>query len=174
MPVSDPGNKKITIDILKKNNSKNILELGVGYGVFGSLIKNNIKDSKLFGIEIFLPYFDKIPKQYYDGLFNQDMRFFNYEDFCKKDQIDSILLIDSLEHLTREDGIILLDRLERICKLIIISVPIIDYKQGKEFGNEWEEHKTQWKQDEIEKLNYTLEFKNKVIGVFSKLCNNKF
>jgi len=174
MPTSNNGNKQPTIDILKRNNVNAILELGVGYGDCGYLIGEAIKNCKIFGIEIFKPYLENIPEGRYIKIFNEDMRFFDYDNFIKQQKVDAIIALDSIEHLNKNDGIKLLSKLETLTKLIIVSVPIIDCQQGIEFGNEWEEHKAQWTPEELINLGYTLEFKNSIIGVFYKKCVKKW
>jgi hypothetical protein len=167
MPVSDYGNKKPTIALLKKHNARTILELGVGYGDFGPILTENIEGCKLFGIEIYKPYFEQIPQHLYAKVFQEDMRTFDYKKFVEEEHPEAVLLIDSLEHLDRQDGVTLLKKLEQLFGLIIISVPVIDYI-NPEFENEWEEHKTQWKIEELLNLGYTIEYVNGVIGVFYK------
>jgi hypothetical protein len=169
MPISSDSNKKPVMDLLKRFRSKYILELGVGYGHFGPKIRIEIPGSYLVGIEIFKPYFEKIPTVCYKELYNEDIRNFPYEDLCNRVPIQAVMLIDVLEHLNREDGEKLLKRLEDLIQVIIVSVPIIDYPQDSFMGNEWEEHKTQWKIEELEKLGFTLDFKDELIGVFYKI-----
>jgi len=168
MPLSTKENKKPTMDLMKKNNLRRILELGVGYGVFGPKIKIELPGSFLVGIEIFKPYWDKIPTRCYSLLFNEDIRLFDYKKFNDEYHMQCILMIDVLEHLERKDGIELLKKLEDIGFFIIVSVPIVDIEQGPFLGNEWEAHKTQWKQHELEALGYKSEFIGDWVGVFYK------
>jgi hypothetical protein len=169
MPISSDNNKKPVMDLLKRFRVKNILELGVGYGHFGPKIRIEIPGSSLFGIEIFKPYFEKIPTVCYKELHNTDIRTFDYETHCPRLQIQAAILIDVLEHLCRNDALALLTRIEKLVLVIILSVPIVDFPQGIFMGNEWEEHKDQWKINELEALGYTLEYSDNVIGVFYKV-----
>ena len=169
MPISSKENKKPVMDLLKKLNCKNILELGVGYGHFGPKIRIEIPGSKLIGIEIYKPYFEKIPTNCYNGLYNEDMRTFDYDKLCSEIKFDAVMLIDSLEHIDRQDGFDLLQKLFKLFPLVIVSVPIIDYPQGEFMGNAWEEHKTQWKINELVQLGFMSYFIEEVIGVFYKL-----
>jgi len=168
MPTSAEENKLPVMNLLKQLKCKNILELGVGYGQFGPKIRIEIPGSRLFGIEIFEPYFSKIPVNCYERLFNDDIRTFDYENKMGDVDLDAILIIDVLEHLTKQDALELLGKLEKISKHIIISVPIIDVEQGEFLGNKWEEHKYQWKINEMLELNYSCKFAGKIIGIFHK------
>ena len=169
MPVSSSSNKKPVIDLLKQFNCKNIFELGVGYGQFGKLIKNEIKESKIFGIEIFTKYFSKIPKQCYEHLYNEDMRFFDYKKICEEIKFDVVLAIDVIEHVERFEGELLINKLIDMFPMIIISVPIVDNEQGAFQGNEYEIHRTQWKTNELQKMGFILTFNDDLIGVFYKI-----
>jgi len=169
MPISAASNKKPVMDILKRFGAKNILELGVGYGHFGPKIKIEIPGSFLVGVEIFKPYFEKIPTACYKELHNQDIRKFDYDGLCVRMQMQAVMMIDVLEHLVKDDGVILLKTLHRLFPLIVISVPIVDYPQEEFMGNKWEEHKSQWKEKEFLNLGYTLEFKDELIGIFYKV-----
>jgi len=168
MPISANSNKKPVMDLLKRFNAKSILELGVGHGHFGPKIRIEIPGSYLVGVEIFKPYFEKIPSNCYKELYNQDIRKFDYEELCNRVNIQAVLLIDVLEHLCLNDALELLTKLETRIALIIICVPIIDYPQGEFMGNEWEEHKHQWKKQDLFDLNFSLDFSDEQIGVFFK------
>jgi hypothetical protein len=169
MPISSENNKKPVMDLLKKFRVKNILELGVGYGHFGPKIKIEIPGSFLVGVEIFKPYFEKIPTVCYKELHNEDIRTFDYADLCSRIPIQAVIAIDVVEHLERKDGLELLKKLEELISVVILSVPIIDYPQDCFMGNEWEEHKTQWKVEELIQLGYVLDFSDDQIGVFYKV-----
>lgn len=169
MPKSCQENKKPVMDLLKTLGSKNILELGVGYGDFGPKIRLEIPGSRLFGIEIFKPYFIKIPKVCYERLYNEDIRPFYYEKL--KDIVDTVMMIDVLEHLTEDDGKQLLNKLESLFEKIVISVPVIDFEQPAFMGNDWEEHKSQWKPDDMISMGYKEFFKGEIIGVYYKCLN---
>lgn len=169
MPISSDNNKKPVMDLLKKFSAKNILELGVGYGHFGPKIKIEIPGSFLVGIEIFKPYFEKIPTVCYKELHNEDIRKFDYNSLCSRTPIHVVIAIDVLEHLEKNDGFELIKKLESLINIIIISVPIIDYPQSVFMGNTWEEHKAQWKTKELEDLGYVLDFTDNIIGVFYKV-----
>lgn len=167
MPISSGSNKKPIMDLFRKFNIRCILELGVGYGHFGPKIKIELPGSRLFGIEIFKPYFEKIPKNCYERLFHHDIRTFDYEKQLSDVKLQAVMIIDVLEHLKRDEGIKLLEKINFI-PFIIICVPIIDYEQGEMFDNVHEAHLTQWKVNELEDLGFTTYFTDEIIGVFYK------
>ena len=164
MPFSSHSNRAPVLELLKQFNAKIIFDIGIGYGEFGPLIKKNIPDATVYGLEIFGPYLEKVQHEYYAAIFLDDMRAFDYSLF----PCDAVILIDSLEHIDRIEGMALLNKLEKMFPLIILSLPIVDYPQGPFFENEHEAHKTQWKQNELEGLGYTMKFTDRQIGVFYK------
>lgn len=169
MPISTPENQKPVMDLLRKIGAKNILDLGVGYGRFAPMIKTQIANSHVFGIEIYEPYFDKIPKNCYNRLYNDDIRTFDYEKMLFSNvDIHAVMMIDVLEHLERPEGIKLLQKLEKLSPFMIVSVPIVDCPQGEFLGNIHETHRAQWKIKELEDLGYKLFYEGKFIGVFYK------
>jgi 2-polyprenyl-3-methyl-5-hydroxy-6-metoxy-1,4-benzoquinol methylase len=58
---------------------------------------------------------------------------------------DLIVMVDVIEHLSREDGL----RLLMAAKRYVISTPNYWSPQGPEFGNEYERHVSQWKPEDF-------------------------
>lgn len=123
-----------------------ILDIGVGYGKWGVLCDEylrywcNIKPT-IDGIEVFEDY--KSPahgvynKIIYDNVMNQLSTVSGY---------DLVLIIDVIEHLSREDGLKLLDCIKGH---YIISTPNYWHPQASSFGNEHEKHISLWTQKDF-------------------------
>ena len=176
MPCSDAENRPVLHDLLKKvlRPGCRILEAGIGYGDIGSLVREigkrkglGFNDIDLVGVEIWEPYLqEKCLTKVYSQIILGDIREI-FPQISDK-YFDLVLLIDILEHFERNEGMEVLRQAERIGKMVVVCVPIIDYPQGPVHGNPHEVHKAQWKVSELEKLGYETVFAGKVVGVFVK------
>jgi len=160
MPVSPKCNKKpitkIVIFYINELNRENIkiLDLGIGYGDFGELIKNNSQQkTEITGVEIWEKY--KNPKwSYYDKIIIGDiLKFIKTQSTI----FDIILLLDVLEHFDRKDGLALIKQLKAITNgLLIISTPVTKCPQGSCQGNSYETHRYIWKEKELKQLGFKI------------------
>lgn len=172
MPTSHQSTIGPIIDILLDRAPMKILDLGIGFGKWGALMREYLdwfggcweqrdfegRHSYLVGVEVYEKY--RTPLwQCYDKVFREDIfHFFStFDDFEKsifyrKEIFDMTLLLDILEHFTREDGFKLLDLcLERSQELLICTP--LNSNPGTQkfaFGNKYEEHKSQWHWQDFE------------------------
>jgi 2-polyprenyl-3-methyl-5-hydroxy-6-metoxy-1,4-benzoquinol methylase len=103
-----------------------ILDLGIGAGIFGQLLRKNFASSRIVGVEIWGKNENALWKNY-DKVFIEDIR-----KFVKNShKYDIILLMDVLEHLNnKEEGMTVLKSVIKIArKAVIISMPISSYPQ---------------------------------------------
>jgi hypothetical protein len=84
--------------------------------------------------------------------------------FCLlKRSVDVSLACEILEHLSKHDGHLLLDELERVGRsLIIVSSPI-GWPQKEIYGNPYEKHISEWKPEEFEGLGYKVKVVDAVV-----------
>ena len=152
MPSSLQNNIPIVIEILGMYNPKSILECGCGFGKYGHLIReyfdvNKYKQIKkdnwvltLDTIEVFEDYISPAHRYYYDNII--------IGDFTQKidvvGQYDVCLMVDVIEHLEKTEAYKFIDKALEHCKQIIMVMPDHDYKQGPEFGNDYETHRSVW------------------------------
>jgi len=81
----------------------------------------------------------------------------------KEKSVDISLACEILEHLSKNDGRLLLNELERISRnLIIVSSPI-GWPQEEIYGNPYEKHISEWKPEEFENLGYKIEVFDAVV-----------
>lgn len=121
----------------------------------GTLKKKQIK---LTGIEVWKPSYE-LAKQ--KGVFDK-LILGNIIDYEFKEKYDVVLLLFTLEHLTKEDGMKVLDKIEKISKKkIFISIPCGFLKQkafqdtSGEF-NPYQEHKSGYWEKELLRRGYSL------------------
>ncbi|MCG0276860.1 MAG: hypothetical protein L5655_12040 [Thermosediminibacteraceae bacterium] len=93
------------------------------------------------GVEAFKGYKNPIHEYVYDNIYYTDVMHILDE----LPNYDIILLIDVLEHFTKDEGYSLIRSLiKRANKSIIISTPLYPDKQKDYNGNYYEEHKSRW------------------------------
>lgn len=137
---------------LTKEQPSTILDIGVGFGKYGVLAREVLElpyqrynkeqwKVNIHGIEAFEDYTNPIYGHVYNQIF-----YGNVLDIIDNlEKYDMILLIDVLEHFTKEEGLILLKKLITHTKgCLIVSTPIYPSKQEEYLGNSYEEHKSRW------------------------------
>ena len=127
-----------------------ILDCGCGRGRWGRFARTDVnQDAYVIGADVFLPNL-LFCKDYgaYDDLVLTDARNLPF----RSDSFNMILACEIIEHLSKEDGDLLLEDLERIANgRIIISTPNIDFAQDALYGNIHEIHKTRWRVQDFRK-----------------------
>ncbi|MBM3418919.1 MAG: hypothetical protein FJY17_08395 [Bacteroidetes bacterium] len=75
--------------------------------------------------------------------------------FCGSEKVDCVVSIGSIEHLAKEDGIKLLEKVEDwSSKLIIFETPNGFVEQGPVDGNIHQIHLSGWHREDFERLGY--------------------
>lgn len=147
MPASDPEFKLDTKQWIDELDPINVVDIGAGLGTYYKLAR---KDGQHWtAVEIFEPYVtDYGLRDLYDEVIISDVR------YVAEQYIISDLTIagDIIEHLTYDDAVEVIDKLKRTSKHLIISLPIIEYKQGAEFGNIHETHLHTWNDEMMKQL----------------------
>ena len=150
MPTSDPAIKNVLIEHVKKIGMPElILDIGLGNGGYGERFKKINPNIIMIGIEIFPAYIrdDWGYSKLYDKIYIDDMRLFDYS----KVNADLVIAGDVIEHVEKAEGIKVINELKKHFDWVLIALPIQDVIQGpdNEFGNKHEEHKHQWKPQEM-------------------------
>lgn len=160
---------------LHESSIKTILDIGAGSGTYINLIKyaNQIcVNSYWIGIEIWSPYIELYNLyNLYDKIINQDVRTLNWDNVPN---IDVTIAGDVLEHMTKEEAIILVDKILQKSKYLVISIPICHMPQTSEdYSNPYEAHvKDNWSHTEVIETwtNYIVNFfvrgKKSKIGIY--------
>lgn len=138
-------------------NHKVILDAGCGRGINGYLIRasRNLKGSKLIGIEINDTYLNLCKKhKIYDKLIKHRLPTVPLKD----KSVDFLICLEVIEHLTKKDGLKLLDELERVSRgRIIVTTPnLFFHADGLEHEDD---HHSLWSIQDFKKRGY------KIIGM---------
>jgi len=148
---SHEGKGKIVEWVRSLNDIDSVLDIGAGKGTYLKLLKhkaNVLPLAKFICIEAWLPYIDQFKLiSKYDVVINDDARKVNYKSL---NGIGLTIAGDVLEHMTKEESIIIVDNISKISKFMIISIPVIHYPQEAINDNPFEEHiKDDWSHEEV-------------------------
>ena len=138
------------IEYLKKelSNCNSVLDIGCGYN---SLIQYfNVPFS--VGVELFEPYLEESKKK---GIHNEYIKADIRKVELKPKSFDNVVLLDALEHLTKEEGYELIRKMEKWArkKIIIFTPNGLVWQDGYD-NNPLQEHKSGWGVEELEKLGF--------------------
>ncbi len=141
-------------DVIIENELKDLhtlLDVGCGNN---SPVKSFATKMFKVGVDAFLPSIEeskkqKIHNEYYClDILKIDQQF-------KSNEFDAVVACDVIEHLKKEDGLKLLDMMEKIAaKKVIIYTPNGFLKQGDRFNNPWQVHLSGWEVEEFKNRGY--------------------
>jgi predicted TPR repeat methyltransferase len=130
---------------------KTVVDIGPGSGTYIKLIREDARccaDAIWIGVEIWKPYIEEFNlESRYTQVLNQDVRTVDWAVLNP----DVVIAGDVLEHMTKEDAIILVDRILQVSKTLIVSIPIRYMPQDEHaYPNPHEEHvKDDWSHEEV-------------------------
>lgn len=180
MPTSHWSYLTKIVNAIKLTNPQSILEIGIGFGKYSVLAREYLeiyganrwekKDWKVIidGVEIYKPYITDRIKYYYNNIYNDDIiKLFKNNQI---QQYDLILMTDVLEHLSKEDGLYVLEQILSHSKKAILAVPLGDWRYEFDGDNKNESHISVWEYKEFMRTELkdakTYPVNGKKIGVF--------
>jgi len=104
------------------------------------------------GIDIFIPnLLKKDVKKAYNHLIACDARSTPFKGYS----VDVALMLEVIEHMTKQDAIKTIESIGRIAsKYIVISSPVGYFSQSDLYGNPWEKHQSGFMPDELRALGF--------------------
>jgi len=131
--------------------------LDVGCGKTNNMQRLAIKHST--GIDGYAPYLEEAKKHnLHDQYVLGDVR--ELEKYFKPGQFDTVLALDVIEHLPKEDGLRMMHSMEKIARRkVVLFTPSGFLPQTSYENNDLQEHLSGWEPSEMERYGY------KVIGV---------
>jgi SAM-dependent methyltransferase len=139
--------------VSKKINkdTQTLLDVGCGPGWPARFFKRKQR-YYIVGADIFKPYLVGCKKQrIHDDYIRCDIRNLPFQDRS----FDTVVCMEVLEHLEREDGEKMLRAIERVArKQVILSTPMGIYRQKPYDENPHQEHKCIWTLAEMRNLGY--------------------
>ena len=135
------------------HGSEKILDVGCGKGIWSHLIRsrNGCERVHIIGIDIFKPYLRLCRKfNLYDDLLLCHACFLPF----RGEVFDVVLASEIIEHLTKDEGLRMLNELERVSigRVIITCPQGYEPRKGKSVNVE--EHRSAWYASELKRKGY--------------------
>ena len=157
MPGSDSANKEQSIHWINEAKPKRILDIGAGMGTYGSLLRQyaTYQIEPIHCLEIFQPNITHYKlHELYNWIWNTDVREWDNFDY------DLVIFGDVLEHMTKEEALVVWEKCSKQAKSALIAIPIIksvqhDHEQYYDeydavLINKHEDHiKDDWSTEEV-------------------------
>ncbi|MDP4282547.1 MAG: hypothetical protein Q8867_10425 [Bacteroidota bacterium] len=196
MPSSHYLQLNEIVELIMLTDPDKMLDIGIGFGKYGFLSREYLElwdgrdkygswQRQIDGIEAFEPYLNDGHKFVYSNIFTGNA--LQILPGIKDKAYDLILMVDVLEHFSKEDGLVILKECQRISRNVLISVPLVNSVQDAVFNNPYEMHKYQWKKQNFKSfpgcafiLNYKSlicyfgEKSSEVIPLFRKNLRHRF
>jgi len=172
MPSSAPNQINQIVQLMMMLKPQSVLDIGIGFGKFGFLAREYLElwdgrnkyddwQRRIDGIEANEAYVTDLQKLIYSNIYIGNA----LEVLPKIDHIyDLLMMVDIFEHFTPEEGQKLFSECRRKSKAILISTPKVVKAQDDVFDNEYEQHRSQWhEQNFIAPVKYRLPHPTKLI-----------
>jgi len=129
-----------------------VLDLGCGQG-FNSPLEG-MPLTYALGVEVFEPYLEECRRRkIHTDYIRADIRGIEFKD----GSFDAVLMLEVLEHLTREEGRLLIDKcLSWARRRVIISTPNEYMWQDGYDCNPFQEHKSGWSVEDLRSLGFSV------------------
>ncbi|OGW83290.1 MAG: hypothetical protein A2Z83_04590 [Omnitrophica bacterium GWA2_52_8] len=131
------------------SDCQSILDLGCGRHSFVPIVPSNIHT---VGVELFKPHYEEaLRKGRHDEYINEDITKVMFED----NRFDAVVMLDVIEHLDREAGEALIQKMERWARRkVVIFTPNGFLHQHEYDGNPLLEHRSGWTAEEFKQRGY--------------------
>jgi len=147
MPTSSFDTVPTIGQLIRSQEPQSVLDVGIGFGKWGYMVRElqdiayeRYKPDEwkvmIVGVEAFKDYHTPIWDYIYDNVIIGDIR----KEKALLSKFDLVLFIDVLEHMHHDEGLELLEEVQRAGKKYIVSVPNYPSPQGAFCGNEFEIH----------------------------------
>lgn len=173
MPTSDYRNIPTIIELIRKLDPESILDVGIGFGKYGFLIREHLdgfgldRHTVLEGVEAHPPYLDRSKADYlYDTVWEGDfLEVFQGEDRS----YELVLMIDIIEHYEKHRGLEALYLALQLAPRVLIATPRQFLEQGAVHGNDYERHLSHWTEADFAEFDWQ-DYGNEatVLGIVSR------
>ena len=179
MPCSRPYALEAVCNRIIEKNPTSILDIGIGFGKFGFLAREYTDvlhgryfdwETKIDGIEIFENYITRLQQEIYDHIYIG-----NAMDILPTlGRYDMIICSDMLEHLSEQDGTLLLDLMKKQSKFTMITTPVTVLHQEAQYNNEHERHISAWSKETLSNWGEVFQFENAYLLEMSSAIQAKY
>jgi len=152
--------RKVILEQWINENSattKGVVELGAGF--FNRLASVNSMVKLKVGIEIYKPYIDNA--KYHDCIkIHGDV--LNYRELLKDYDLDTVMIIDVLEHFDMDVAFNLINGLKEDFNKILLMLPVGNHPQETDLtgfdAHEYQTHRSTWNISDIYKLEFNKDY----------------
>jgi len=143
-----------------KDFPERVCDLGCGRGVWGYLTRFILssyrpdKEAYLIGVDIHRPYLEFVRKyKVYDDIILASVTQLPFKD----KSINVILTIELIEHLSKDEGLVFLDEVERVCTdKIVLTTPNGFWSRKGSLDIPPEVHRSGWHVKDFKKRGYKI------------------
>lgn len=134
--------------------TRSLLDVGCGSGIIGALCRIYRETERLVGMDAHPPALALCRRHsFYDDVIDADITAsLPFDDAS----FDVVTCIEVIEHVTREDGLRLLDELERVGRTVIVTTPNGFLQQDELEGNPLQRHRSGWSARDFSRRGYTV------------------
>lgn len=170
MPISYPGALTHVAFRIIQTRPRSILDVGCGFGLWGFMARmyTDLDERRLQrdqwkvrvdGVEFFSSYIGPIQRELYTHVFIGDAM----KIVPQLGDYDLAICGDMIEHLTKPEGIQLIQLLKQRTKRFFIITPARWIEQGNVFGNPKERHISKWTREDFEPFGRVLELNRTLV-----------
>jgi hypothetical protein len=138
MPTSNLALWPAILDLVWQVHPERVLDVGPGHGKAGVLLREYCGTEIVDAVEAWEPYVTPRLRAIYDSVWTGDVM-----DFppASLDGYDLVLLVDVIEHLSREDGF---ELLHRIPERVVVCTPAEFFQNPEHEDCPPEKHRSLW------------------------------
>lgn len=130
--------------------------LDIGCGKCSPIYRFSTKIDYTVGVDVFEPAIEESKKLKIHNEY-KTIECKGIDSAFQKDSFDCVCALDLIEHLSKEDGLKLIDSMERIArKKVIIFTPNGFLFQGIHDNNPYQQHLSGWEVDEMKAMGYRI------------------
>lgn len=179
MPGSRPSVLAPMCNRIMEKNPMSILDIGIGFGKIGFLAREytDVRLGRYFnwktridGIEIFEKYITRLQREIYNNIYIGNA----IDILPTLGRYDIIICSDVLEHLSEQDGTILLDLIKDRSKFAMIATPVTVLQQEALYDNEHERHLSAFSKETLSKWGQVFQFENAYLLEISSVVQAKY
>ena len=122
-------------------NSRLVLDVGCGMGLPTKVLQSMGLSAKFIGVDVYRDYLRRVKSS---GLYD-DCILASAENLpFKAGSFDSAMCLQVLEHLSREDGDLVLKFLCDVAATVVLTTPVGFVENGVDSANAFQDHKSGW------------------------------
>lgn len=150
-------NKNVNLSSWIRENTVNsncVVELGAGFFRRLSDVHQNVKTK--IGVEIYKPYIENATYHNCVKIHGDALK---YKELLINYDLDTVLIVDVLEHFNKDIGFNLIESLKNDFNKILLMLPIGEYVQNEDVtgygGHEYQKHRSYWFSDDVLKIKFS-------------------